>query len=489
MASRRSYKTDESFLEKVSIGAVGTRRVFDDLFRQGHDPIELERGSMSFKIWKTVKIKRIRVPDILCISCGHSVESRAKTKLEITMSHSFSSQERGWDYGLEDEDFVALVVCRRAGQRPVDWQADKLVQYVSVGDLRVAQRTGHTISVRPKGAQEGFEARITWPSTVAHNAGTTVQVTQKHIQYRRQSDDRIITLGLSKRGSDLKPLVKEGELLAVNQVVASVVPATTRFPCSKSATEEEYLRKLSSSSLGERYKASKALSHYTSSASANTLAHKMSDGEDHIYVRLEAASSLARRGDERGTSFVDDCLSDQYLENRLEAVIVLGEIGGQAATTMLLKTLRNDEQHPEIRAGAAWALGELHEESAMDALIGSFAAMEEEIRVEAARALAKLANGLTTQVVDQFSKSGQQERAGIAWALSKSGQFSLEQLLQALVDDDARRWVAYILGTQDPQTYVGRIELLRQDDPEVYFAVSVLWQIMNSWVYGLEEYA
>src|SRR2546427_10221655 len=84
MASRRSFKSDESFLEKISIGAIGTRRVFENLKKQGHHPLELERGSMSFKIWKTVKIKRIRVPDILCVRCGRRVESRAKTKFEVS---------------------------------------------------------------------------------------------------------------------------------------------------------------------------------------------------------------------------------------------------------------------------------------------------------------------------------------------------------------------------------------------------------------------
>jgi HEAT repeat protein len=488
MANRRSYKADESFLEKISIGAVGTRRVFNDLLQQGHNPIELERGSMSFKIWKTIKIKRIRVPDILCINCGRRIESRAKTKLEISMSHSFSNQERGWDYGLEDNDFVALAVCQRVGDRPIDWEADNLVQYASVEEMRLAQRAGQTISVEPKGAQEGFEARITWPSSVASSAGTIVQVTPERLQYKRQADNRTITLKLSKKGLTLTPLKQEGDVVAANQVVASVVPVVTHFPCSTQATEQEYITQLSSFSLSERYKAAKALSYSSSSDSVNALAHKMSDEKDHIYVRLEAASSLARHGDERGISFVEDCLFDQYLENRLEAVIVLGEIGGQAASRMLVGILRNDEQHPEIRAGAAWVLGELHEKSAMDALIGSFVAIEEEIRIEAARALAKLAKEFTPEVIEEFSKSNRLQRAGMAWALSKSTQFSLEQLLQALVDDDARRWVAYIVGTQDPQSYVGRIELLRQDDPEVYFAVTVLWQIMNSWIYGLEEY-
>ena len=66
--------------------------------------------------------------------------------------------------------------------------------------------------------------------------------------------------------------------------------------------------------------------------------------------------------------------------------------------------------------------------------------------------------------------------------------FSSQQILDALVDDDARGWVAFIVGSQPPGDFAARIEPLRETDPEVYFAVTVLWQVMNSWVYGLEEY-
>jgi len=48
--SRRAFKTDESFLEKISIGAIGTSRVFENLKANGHFPIELERGSQQAKI-------------------------------------------------------------------------------------------------------------------------------------------------------------------------------------------------------------------------------------------------------------------------------------------------------------------------------------------------------------------------------------------------------------------------------------------------------
>jgi len=61
-------------------------------------------------------------------------------------------------------------------------------------------------------------------------------------------------------------------------------------------------------------------------------------------------------------------------------------------------------------------------------------------------------------------------------------------LLDILVDEDARHWVSYILGTQDQQRYIDEIEKLKVRDPEVYFAATVLWKIMTSWVYELEEY-
>ena len=57
-----------------------------------------------------------------------------------------------------------------------------------------------------------------------------------------------------------------------------------------------------------------------------------------------------------------------------------------------------------------------------------------------------------------------------------------------MIDDDARRWVSYILGTRDKNVYMDKIEALRRHDTEVYFAVTVLWKIVDSWVYNLEEY-
>lgn len=300
MAKSRSYKTDVSFLEKISIGAIGTRRVFDDLIRQGHQPIELERGSMSYKIWKEIKIKRVRVPDLLCVDCGRRIESRAKTKLEITMSHSFSDPERAWDHGLEDDDLVALVVCQKSGSRPIDWTADSLVQYIVVGDLRTAQRANLVISERPKGAQEGFEARITWPSSSASSSGVITDLGVNRLSYTKLPNNRKQTLRLSKSGIQFSPIVRLGENVAENQIIASVVSVTLKIPCLHEMTAEAYITNLTSSAMSDRYTAAKALSHFKTESSTRALVSKISDTKDHIYVRLEAAASLAILGDQQG---------------------------------------------------------------------------------------------------------------------------------------------------------------------------------------------
>ncbi len=470
------------------MGAVGVRKVFEDLKEQGHCPLELERGSMSFKIWKNIKIKRIRVPDIFCIDCGCRIESRAKTSFEISMSHSLSDPERGWDYGLNDNDFVALVVCKRNGVSPIDWQADEKVQYISVGDLRFAQKNNHAILVKPKGAEEGFETRISWPAVIAKSDGKIKTITDEIIQYQRFHDNRVITLSLDRQGIKLKPFVQDGDNISIHQVLAAVISVTRKIPCSRKMSEDNYIAQLSSQSLSERYTAARVLSMFSSEKSFKALLDQMNNEEEHIYVRLEAAASLARHGQEEGWSFIEKCLGDKYLQNRLEAVIILGEIQVDKSCQMLCSVLEDNQQHPEIRAGAAWALGELHNKSALKTLVDSFSTIHESVRNEAAKSLAKLAFHFSKDLLNDFPQVASDKRPGIAWALSKSGGFELEDLLGILVDEDTRHWISYILGTQNPEMYAGQIEKLKERDPHVYFAVNVLWKIMTSWIYRLEEY-
>lgn len=483
----RAFKTDESFLQKIAMGAIATKHALADLERQGHSPMELERGSTSFKIWKAIKIKRVRVPDILCLACGRRVESRAKSKLEITMSHSTSDPERGWDHGLDDADTVALVPCEKTGPGPLEWTPQLPVQYLQVGELRRSFAAGEVIRHRQKGAEEGFELRISWPAAVAQADAVVERVEAGSLRLRR-GDGRAVSLRLERRGMELRPLVKPGDRVQRHQIVAARVPATTAFPCPGGAGVETYLALLRSVSLSDRYTAVKALGRLTGDAVTAALRERVRDDREHVYVRVDAAAGLLRRGDAKGLALFKGLLRDEYPPHRLEAVIVLGEVGTAEAARLLVETLKDATQDAEIRAGAAWALGEAGAREALPVLVESFAVIDTVIRVEAARALAKLGRGHLRDVLDTLPGGTVEQRPGIAWALSKAGGFTVEQLLPALVDEDARHWVAFVIGTQEQGLMLPQIEALAERDPQVYFAVTVLWKILASWVYGLEEH-
>ncbi len=88
-----AFKVDSSFLRFVTMGALGTRSVMDEMRRAGLKPIELERYSCCNKIWAT-KVKRLRLPDLLCLRTGLRIEVRAKSKLEIKMSDAPNNAAR-----------------------------------------------------------------------------------------------------------------------------------------------------------------------------------------------------------------------------------------------------------------------------------------------------------------------------------------------------------------------------------------------------------
>jgi hypothetical protein len=488
MSSRRAFKTDTSFLEKISAGAVGTLQVFEDLRKKGHSPIELERGSMSFKIWKKIKIKRVRVPDILCIKCGTRVESRAKTNLQITMSHSTSDPMRGWDSGLTDDDYIAFVHCYKSGERPIDWKADKLVQYTKVKEMREALSKNKVITVKPKGATEGFESRLTWPSAIAKADGRVIHIDQKCLKFRRADDNRIIRLSMKKSELALKPLVKIGDVIKKHQIIASVIPVSDTIPCQDVLSQDYYIKLMKSTALSDRYGASKALSYFKSVKTIATLEENLNDKKEHIYIRLESASSLLKMGNKNSVPFFEDMLNDAYLANRLECVIVLGEIEQKESSDLLIKTLLDTTQHPEIRAGAAWSLGELKDKKALNALVTAFDAVDKDVKIEAARAMVKLNEHFVNETLKFIPTSNDNQMAGIFWSLSKSSNFTIHDLLSVMNNNEIRKWIAWTIGTQKEHKYISQIEELKQEDSEVYFAVTVLWKVLSSWINGLEIY-
>lgn len=55
-------------------------------------------------------------------------------------------------------------------------------------------------------------------------------------------------------------------------------------------------------------------------------------------------------------------------------------------------------------------------------------------------------------------------------------------------DENLRRWLSYIVGYGKEKFIQDDVDAICNTDPEVYFAASVLWQILASWVSNLREY-
>lgn len=488
-----SFKSDDSFLRKLAVGAAGTNVTIGWLREMGFNPIELERGSTGFKIWKKIKIKRVRVPDILCLNTGLRFESRGKTKIEISMSHSLNDPMRAWDAGMRDDDLVSIVVFQQNNDSPLDLKQVSPVHFVSVKEMRKAFTAGQVSITQPKGVEEGSEIRVMWICAAANQKAVVSEVESAKITLTPIPAARRQTIRLSRNNGKivLTPQVKEGDTVEVNQIVAAVVPVSTTLTCPPSVEEAYFIERLNSINLSERYAAAKALRYRGYTTAKQVLEARMNDSAEDIYVQLEAAAALAAYDNPQGWDFMENKLRSPAmtvpLETQLETLIVASEIQKERSEQLLVEVLQNSKQDDELRAGAAWSLGQFASATSAKALVDTFNSSTLEIKIEAARALLRIAGPQVPNLVDLLKTSDPAKRGGISWALARTGKFNPADLV-AGTDDNLRRWMSYIVGYGKDKFDKTDIEAICKADPEVYFAASVLWQIVASWVNDLKEY-
>lgn len=488
-----SFKSDDSFLKKLAVGAAGTNATMDQLRKMGFNPIELERGSAGFKIWKKIKIKRVRVPDILCLNTGIRFESRGKTKLEISMSHSLNDPKRAWDAGMRDDDLVSIVAFEQDDDSPIDLKQISPIHFVNVREMRKAFSAGQVSITQPKGVEEGSEIRVVWTCAAANQRSVVLAVEPGRISLasipasRRQS----IQLSRNKGKIILLPQVKAGETVEANQIVAAVTPVTTTLQCPTSVSEAYFIDRLVSVNLSERYAAAKALRYRGYTTAKSVLESRMTDVGEDIYVQLEAAAALAAYDNPNGWEFIENKLHNSAmivpLEAQLETVIVASEIPKDRSEHLLIQILRDPQRNEELRSGAAWALGQFATKASATALVDTFNSSPLEIKVEAARALLRIAEPQIPHLIDLLKNSAPAKRDGLSWVLARIGKFNPSDMVIG-ADENLRRWMSYIVGYGKDKFAQGDVETICKADPEVYFAASVLWQIVASWVNNLKEY-
>ena len=248
-----AFKRDWSFLDKITMGSVGTKRVIEILNAEGHQIIELERYCTSNKIWST-KIKRLRIPDLLCLRCGKRIESRAKSKLGIIMSDSKNNLDRRWYSGLRKSDLVAFVQCHRNVEGL--WEASRTINLFSVGDM--LSKESLTKLSAPKSVYEGAERDREWKCYIPGYDFKVVAIEKgkdgtriKFMTPTGKRHSRVIA-------SDHYVYVNEGDnFLGKEKIVSGIVPST--YDCHCTGEQYDFIKDLKSEENETKYTAIKSV--------------------------------------------------------------------------------------------------------------------------------------------------------------------------------------------------------------------------------------
>ncbi|MCC6425611.1 MAG: hypothetical protein IT435_02200 [Phycisphaerales bacterium] len=340
-----AFKDDASFLHFVTMGALGTRVGWAGLEQAGHRIVELERYCCSNKIWAT-KVKRLRLPDLLCLRCGRRFEVRTKTSLEIKMSHSPTNPDRVWDAGMRDNDVAVFLRCRDEPKLAVA----NTLNCFEVSQLRATQPLARLGP--PKSASEGAERDLTWPSWVpsasgritaieANGAGTRLTVSYangRQYTYRANGKHVYGQVGTTFVGEE--------------QILASVVPSQADVRCAGDTWTPIISAEASPA---EIFTALKGLTYRLADGSTDQIRAMLDHADPRI--RLEAAAALARRDEAAGLAALSDALNGTGDSTpwALEAAFILAEVHTPNAIASLQVGARS-APHPEARSACLWGL-------------------------------------------------------------------------------------------------------------------------------------
>lgn len=496
---RLSIKPDASFFRKIATGAVGARKVCADLAGKGHDMVELERGSTDTKLWKEVKRKRVRLPDLLCIRCGLRLECRAKTKGELSMSHSPTEAERAWDFGMVDDDLVAFPITTvidddywSVGRLEdgssywhernwLRWTSAEHVNYFRVKDFRDVAASGFST----KGVTEGSETSITWSAIFSTMTGEVVSVVGGKVKVRPVVPNGRPYTWQNRNG--IPVVVSAGEMVEKTQIIASAVPPVVGgdLKCPGVLSEDHISKLLRSRQRTQRFTGVKLARLREERDYADAICDIVQDDEEDVYVRLEGAAYLASVHDEPARALFTGYLFGSDPQNQLEAAITLSETATEEAVDLLSEVLDDASAPFFLRSAAAWSLSQIGGDAAVERLVRAFSDVDIEIREDALEGITNLGEEALPALTDGVAEEDLDIAAGCAEAVRQQVPLPdhiLARLMEHLEKDSDPTWVVWLLG-HIPRDYVASsIAGVQESQPHLHYAISVLWSFVDSWI-------
>lgn len=495
---RLALKPDSSFFRKIALGAVGSRRVAEDLDRHGHRIAELERGALDTKLWKEVKRKRVRIPDLVCQRCGLRVESRAKTKTELSMSHSPTDQERAWDFGMVDADVIAFPVCKAteetqwsAGRlsEPISywhernwirWRPEGKVNYVRVSRFREVPQG----SAATKGVTEGSETSVAWNARFSRRDGVVDAVEGRRITIARAGDGRRHSQTIP---TELHVVVGPGESVALNQIIASEVrPESDReLRCTGALPAGHIPQLLASRERTQRFTGVKLARLRRDDSLGTQIAGLESDQEEDVYNRLEAVVYLVAVRSHGAQRLFGPYLTSSDPQIQLEAVIALGEAGTDECVR-LLSTILDDVGRPYFaRSAAAWCLSRIGGADAFGRLVRAFGDVDRNLREEALEGIVTINADAVPVLLAGLQEVDPAIAAGCAEALRQHGSLSADSIREIsaqLAGSSPSIWAVWLAGHLPRERLAGAVAELQRTAPELHYTITLLWSFVESWV-------
>jgi hypothetical protein len=468
------FKEDADFARFVSMGAIATDGVRQHLANAyGHRAIELERYAMANKVWQT-KVKRLRLPDLLCVRCGRRVESKGKSQLGVVLSHS-DAPDRAWDDGgMRDDDLFAFVRVDMSGPQP--HVSEPL--YLRTEDLRAVRV--HARESDRKAISEGSEMTLTWKGWVPKKSGIVAAIDEQGRIFCEYDDGSTYRYGHWRNWPERRVYIAPGGAFRANEtMVAGIVSPPPPLTCPGDTWD--LVMSLHSADDADRYAAIRTagiLGREDLRASLIELA----DGEGEDWrIRLEALASLARLDPDAWTGRITDVALDSSNpdDRRIESVFVLSEIPTDAAALALAEVAAPAEDHPrEVRAAALWGLGQgIHPRP--DLLLPFTIDDDDFVALHAIAGLDELPDELTPQLISWINEGDDRRAAAAAQLLLRHRAVNV-LLAVASSDDAGSLWALRALGDLPPEFVYDRGG--DQLTEKVADALAPLWVAQRDWL-------
>jgi hypothetical protein len=411
------------------------------------------------------------------------------------MSHSPSDAERAWHYGLLDSDWVAFPIVsadenvwssgalheQRSLWRErtlTTWHVEGWINLFTVASFRrVAPK-----QLRPKGVSEGSEVQVKWKGRFAPRSGRVVAADGRRLDYLL--DDDPSKPRHFRLAPDERPFMAAGEHFQPNQVLAGQIEPlrTAASRCVGGCDEGKIARMLASRERTVRFTGCKLARLAKAAGLVNEVRELANDSEEDAYVRMEAKSYLCEvAGDSADDQFRVILLEDRDEQMRLEAAVTLAETCTPTSFDLLRTVLEDATQPLYLRSACAWGIGCHGTKEAAEVLVQAFEDVAPEIREEALVALHDLGAVGFDPLVRGLEASSAAIAAGAAETLRRIRGAPAREIA-ALAERASSTWPTWTLAHLSKEAVAPYIAALQSKRPDVHYAISVLWNFLESWI-------